>query len=123
MDYREVFEWTDCQGHPENALSRAGTYRQRDVLLAAGHRCIVSAIVLGELWDGNFGGGAERQVTLSTGCSIFPKGVATPRRWAQQRYPNIVYWNELDRGGHFAAFEQPELFVQELRACFRDMVL
>ena len=45
----------------------------------------------------------------------------TPRSWAEQRYTNIVYWNELDRGGHFAAFEQPELFVDEIRNCFREM--
>ena len=38
-----------------------------------------------------------------------------------KRYTNIVYWNELDRGGHFAAFEQPGLFVDELRKCFRLM--
>ena len=46
----------------------------------------------------------------------------TSRRWAQTRYPNLVYWNRLDKGGHFAAFEQPETFVRELRACFRKMV-
>jgi pimeloyl-ACP methyl ester carboxylesterase len=41
-----------------------------------------------------------------------------PRSWMEQRYANLVYWNELDRGGHFAAWEQPELFVGELRNCF-----
>jgi pimeloyl-ACP methyl ester carboxylesterase len=40
-------------------------------------------------------------------------------RWPD--YPNLVYWNRLDRGGHFAAFEQPDLFVKELRACFRKI--
>ena len=49
-------------------------------------------------------GGAGATVEVPTGCSIFPKEiVATPRSWAEQRYPNIVYWNELDKGGHFAA--------------------
>ena len=41
------------------------------------------------------------------------------RRWAEQRFTDIRYWNELDRGGHFAAFEQPELFVDEVRSFFR----
>ena len=41
------------------------------------------------------------------------------RYWAELAYPDLRYWNELDRGGHFAAFEQPELFVQELRNFFR----
>jgi pimeloyl-ACP methyl ester carboxylesterase len=43
------------------------------------------------------------------------------RRWAEKRYQNLVYWNRLDRGGHFAAFEQPALFTQEVRACFGKM--
>ena len=45
------------------------------------------------------------------------------RRWAAGRYKNIVYWNELDRGGHFAAWEQPDLFVEEVRAAFGAMTL
>ena len=59
-------------------------------------------------------------ITTPTGCSIFPHELQRPsRRWAERRFPNIRHWNELDRGGHFAAFEQPELFVDELRAFFR----
>ena len=62
------------------------------------------------------------EINVPTGCSIFPEEMTpTPRIWAENRYPNIVYWNELDKGGHFAAFEQPELFVDELRKCFRLM--
>jgi pimeloyl-ACP methyl ester carboxylesterase len=119
----KFFEWTDCQGHPENALSRQELIDNVMFYWLPGTGAS-SARLYWESFGTAFGGGAERQVTLPTGCSIFPKEiVATPRRWAQQRYPNIVYWNELDRGGHFAAFEQPELFVQELRACFTDMVL
>jgi epoxide hydrolase len=61
-------------------------------------------------------------VTIPTGASIFPKEIfRCSRRWAEKRFQKLVYWNELERGGHFAAFEQPELFVQELRACFRTM--
>jgi pimeloyl-ACP methyl ester carboxylesterase len=61
-------------------------------------------------------------VRIPVGCSIFPKEFfRASRRWAEKRYPNLVYWNRLDRGGHFAAFEQPDLFVKELRACFRKM--
>ena len=53
---------------------------------------------------------------------MFPKDLLrVSRRWAEKRYPNLVYWNRLDRGGHFAAFEQPDLFVKELRACFGKM--
>jgi pimeloyl-ACP methyl ester carboxylesterase len=59
-------------------------------------------------------------VNVPTGCSIFPKELPRPsRRWAAKRYVDIRYWNEPPRGGHFAAFEQPELFVHELRSFFR----
>jgi len=60
-------------------------------------------------------------VHVPTGCSIFPNEIVQPsRRWAQQRYKNINYWNQLDSGGHFAAFEQPAVFVEEVRASFRE---
>jgi epoxide hydrolase len=62
---------------------------------------------------------AGAPVTVPTGCSIFPKENQRPsRRWAERRFTDIRYWNELDKGGHFAAFEQPELFAAEVRACF-----
>ena len=49
-------------------------------------------------------------------CSIFPKEIfRTSRRWAEKKYPKLVYFNELTKGGHFAAFEQPETFVREVR--------
>ncbi len=59
-------------------------------------------------------------VAVPTGCSIFPKEIfPISRRWAERRFSDLRYWNELDRGGHFAAFEQPTMFVDELRAFFR----
>jgi hypothetical protein len=62
------------------------------------------------------------RVELPVGASLFPKEIiAAPRSWADRVFPNIVHWNKLPRGGHFAAFEQPALFVDELRACFRRM--
>ena len=59
-------------------------------------------------------------VTVPAGCSVFPRENPRPsRRWAARRFTDIRYWNEPARGGHFAALEQPELFVEELRAFFR----
>jgi pimeloyl-ACP methyl ester carboxylesterase len=63
---------------------------------------------------------ASDTITVPTGCSVFPKEVPRPsRRWAERRFANIVYWNEPDRGGHFAAWEQPALFTDEVRAVAR----
>jgi pimeloyl-ACP methyl ester carboxylesterase len=59
------------------------------------------------------------KVELPVGCSIFPREIfRAPRAWAEACYERLFYWHELDRGGHFAAFEQPALFARELRACF-----
>lgn len=60
-------------------------------------------------------------VTVPAGCSVFPKEVPRPsRRWAQRRFTNIVHWNEPPRGGHFAAWEQPAIFIDEVRAVARS---
>jgi pimeloyl-ACP methyl ester carboxylesterase len=59
-------------------------------------------------------------VDVPVGCSIFPGELQRPsRRWAERRFTDIRYWSEPERGGHFAAFEQPDLFVAEVRAAFR----
>ncbi|GIF67907.1 epoxide hydrolase [Asanoa ishikariensis] len=56
-------------------------------------------------------------VRVPTACTVFPKEVPRPsRRWAERRFPNIVHWGEPPRGGHFGAWEQPALFVEELKA-------
>ena len=54
--------------------------------------------------------------------SIFPGEIyRAPHLWATRAFSNLFYWNELDRGGHFAAYEQPKLFVDEMRVCFRTI--
>jgi len=59
-------------------------------------------------------------VPVPAGCSIFPKEIYRPsRRWAEPLFTDLRYWNELDQGGHFAALEQPALFIDEVRAAFR----
>ncbi len=70
-------------------------------------------------WE-SFRGGHTDPVTVPAGCTVFPREIArVPRRWMEARFPDLRYWNEVDRGGHFAAMEQPELFADELRAFFR----
>ena len=61
-------------------------------------------------------------VTVPTGCSVFPREIRRPsRRQAEQRYTNIHFWGEPAKGGHFAAFEQPAIFVDEVRSSFRPL--
>ena len=111
----KFWAWTDCNGHPENALTRDEMLDNIMLYWLTG-----SAASSARLYWESFGSFSAGEVEIPTGCSIFPKEIfVCSRRWAGNRYRNIVYWNELERGGHFAAFEQPELFVQELRNCFR----
>ena len=56
------------------------------------------------------------------GFTTFPGEIwRTPRSWVEASYPNVVYFNEADRGGHFAAWEEPEVFSEEVRAAFRSL--
>jgi pimeloyl-ACP methyl ester carboxylesterase len=61
-------------------------------------------------------------VTLPVGFTTFPGEIwRTPRSWVETAYPNVVYFNEVDKGGHFAAWEEPKLFSQEIRAAFSSV--
>jgi len=67
-------------------------------------------------------GQAPPPMSLPFGFTTFPgEIVKTPRSWVEAAYPNVVYFNEVDRGGHFAAWEEPQLFSEELRAAFRSL--
>ena len=57
------------------------------------------------------------RVDLPVGVSVFPHDLPVARSWAAAVYPHVIYWNELDRGGHFASLEVPDLFTAELRRC------
>jgi pimeloyl-ACP methyl ester carboxylesterase len=118
----KFWAWTDSGGHPENALTRD---QLLDNLMlywlprtgASSARLYWESIRQVNEW---ISGDVRDTVDVPAGCSIFPKENQRPsRRWAARRFTDIRHWNELDRGGHFAAFEQPELFVGELRTFFR----
>jgi pimeloyl-ACP methyl ester carboxylesterase len=64
-----------------------------------------------------------KPITIPFAISVFPDELyQAPRSWAEQAYPdNLIHYNRLDRGGHFAAWEQPQLFAEEMRAAFRSL--
>ena len=67
-------------------------------------------------------GQAPPPVSVPVGFTTFPgEIVATPRSWVEQAYPTLIYFNKVDKGGHFAAWEEPELFSSELREAFRSL--
>jgi pimeloyl-ACP methyl ester carboxylesterase len=113
----KFWAWTDSNGNPENVLTRDEMLDNIMLYWLPG-----AAASSARLYWESFGKTSLDPVRIPVGCSIFPKEIfRVSRRWAEKRYQHLVYWNRLDRGGHFAAFEQPQLYAQEVRACFRKM--
>jgi pimeloyl-ACP methyl ester carboxylesterase len=111
----KFWAWTDCDGHPERALTRDQMLDNISVYWFA-----ATAASSGRLYWESLRQANAAPVTVPTGISVFPKEIfPISRRWAETRYLDLRYFNRLDRGGHFAAFEQPALFVEELRRFFR----
>jgi pimeloyl-ACP methyl ester carboxylesterase len=73
-------------------------------------------------WENKLNFFAPKNVQVPTAISVFPDEIyAAPRSWAERAYPKLIHYNRLDKGGHFAAWEQPKLFVDELRTAFRTL--
>jgi len=113
----KFWSWTDCEGHPENVLTRDKLTDNVMLYWLPG-----TAASSARLYWESFRSFPTDPDMVPTGCSIFPKEISRPsRRWAEKRYAKLVYFNELEKGGHSAAFEQPETFVREVRAYFRQI--
>jgi pimeloyl-ACP methyl ester carboxylesterase len=73
-------------------------------------------------WEYKGGFFNAKGVAIPVAVSVFPsEQYQAPRTWAEQAYPNLIYYNQVGKGGHFAAWEQPQLFTEELRAAFRSL--
>jgi pimeloyl-ACP methyl ester carboxylesterase len=72
-------------------------------------------------WESKLAFFAPKGVTIPVGVSVFPDELyEAPRSWTERAYPKLIHFNKLDKGGHFAAWEQPQLFSEEVRASFRS---
>ena len=113
----KFWAWTDCNGHPENLFTRDELLD--NVMLYWATNSAASSARL--YWE-SFGKRSKTLVSVPTGVAVFPKEIVTPvRHWMAPRFTNITHWNEMPRGGHFAAFEQPGLFVDEVRTFFHTL--
>ena len=73
-------------------------------------------------WENKLGFFDFKGVTVPAAVSVFPRELyQAPRSWAERAYPNLIYFNEVDRGNHFAAWQEPDLFTTEVRAAFRSL--
>jgi pimeloyl-ACP methyl ester carboxylesterase len=111
----KFWAWTDCDGHPENVLSR-------DELLdnVMFYWATNSATSAARLYWESFGKTRAGPVQVPVGVAAYPKEIVVPvRSWMEADYPDIRHFAAMPKGGHFAAFEQPQLFVDDLRTFFR----
>jgi pimeloyl-ACP methyl ester carboxylesterase len=115
--YEKMWAWTDNNGAPEDALTQDEMLDNIMMYWLPGTGASSARLY----WE-SFGDFRSVPLALPVGISIYPKEIfRSSRRWAEKRMSNIIHWNALDRGGHFAAWEQPELYVSEIRTCFRKI--
>jgi pimeloyl-ACP methyl ester carboxylesterase len=107
----KYWAWTDCDGHPENVLTRDEMLDNVMLYWATG-----SATSSARLYWESFGRAKRPTVEIPTGFAVYPREVVPPvRKWVDSLYRNVVHWKDQPRGGHFAAFEVPDLFVDDIR--------
>ncbi len=110
--------WSDCDGHPENCFTR--DQMLTNAMLYWATQTSASSARL--YWESRHSGSAAQPlpfVEVPTGVARYPKEILRwPRAWVERQY-NVVHWAVMARGGHFAAMEQPDLFVEDLRSFVR----
>jgi pimeloyl-ACP methyl ester carboxylesterase len=116
--YDKFADWTYSGGEPERSLS----YDQMldDISLYWLTNTGTSAARL--YWENNANNFNAVDIDVPAAITVFPGEIyRAPRTWADKAYHNLIYFSEVDKGGHFAAWEEPELFVSEVRAAFRSL--
>jgi pimeloyl-ACP methyl ester carboxylesterase len=113
--YEKYREWSDCRGDPLNSFT-LDEMLDNIMLYWLPNAAASSARMY---WESFARVAPTAPVRTPTGVSLFPAEIYRPtRRWSERFLPNLVYWNEPARGGHFASFEAPDLFVEEMRRFF-----
>jgi epoxide hydrolase len=115
--YEKYEQWTDHDGDPERVLSRDEMLDNITL-----YWLTATAASSARIYWQSMRGFTEHEIAVPVGYSQFPRDIhETSRRWVQERYPTLGHYNELPKGGHFAAWEQPEVFANEVRASFRRL--
>jgi pimeloyl-ACP methyl ester carboxylesterase len=116
--YDKISQWTYSGGVPERSLTRDEILDDISLYWLT-DSATSSAQIYWEDHSNNFN---AVDISLPTAITVFPGEIyQAPRSWAERAYHNLVYFNTVDKGGHFAAWEEPQLFTQEVRAGFRPM--
>ena len=121
--YEKFGEWTDSGGHPERVLTRDEMLDDITLYWLTG-TAASAARFYWENNNNNFSASAQKtaDIAIPVAVTVFPGEIyRAPKSWTQQAYRTLYYFSEAKKGGHFAAWEQPQLFTEELRAAFRSL--
>jgi pimeloyl-ACP methyl ester carboxylesterase len=117
--YDKLAAWTYTDGEPERALTR-DEMLDDITLYWLTNTGASSSVSYWEVWGISPFNAVE--IDIPVGVTVFPGEIyPAPRSWAEQNYHNLTYWNEVEVGGHFAAWEEPAVFTDEVRAAFRSL--
>lgn len=121
--YEKITEWTYPFGNAEAVLGRDRILDDISLYWLT-NTASSSSRFYWENNNNNFSSAAQRttEITVPVAITVFPGEIyRAPKSWAERAYPSLYYFKEVDRGGHFAAWEQPQLFAQEMRAAFQSL--
>jgi pimeloyl-ACP methyl ester carboxylesterase len=121
--YEKIAEWSDSDGHPERVIGRDEILDDITLYWLTDTGASSSRFYW-ENNNNNFSARAQKtnQIKVPVAITVFPHEIyRAPESWSRQAYPSLYYFHEVVKGGHFAAWEQPELFSEELRAAFRSL--
>jgi pimeloyl-ACP methyl ester carboxylesterase len=121
--YDKFAQWTFSGGDPEKSLSR-DEMLDDITLYWLTNSAISSAQLYWENNNNNFNAVEQKtaEISVPVAVTVFPGEIyRAPRSWTERAYPKLSYFHEVDKGGHFAAWEEPELFARELRAAFKSL--
>nr|WP_238265718.1 epoxide hydrolase family protein [Cupriavidus pauculus] len=121
--YEKIAEWSDSNGVPERVLTRDAILNDITLYWLT-NTGASSSRYYWENNNNNFSADAQktRDIKVPVAISVFPHEIyQAPESWSKQAYPSLYYYKTVSKGGHFAAWEQPQLFAEELRAAFKSV--
>jgi pimeloyl-ACP methyl ester carboxylesterase len=116
--YDRFADWTDGGGDPERSLTKDEMLDDISLYWFTGTATSGARLY----WENNANNFNAVDISVPAAITVFPGEIyRAPRSWAQRAYHKLIYFHEVDKGGHFAAWEEPELFAAEMRAAFRSL--